>query len=62
MVFIPVMQVKIYMWNNKQLILIKLDLAKDHIDESLKFEQEYQQMVRATFDFSHSQDIDSLNR
>ena len=46
----------------EQLIIIKSELAKNHHDESQKFEQEYQQLVRATFDISHRQDIDSLNR
>ena len=39
---------------SKQPIVMQSDLAKDHNEESLQFEKEFQQMVSATFDLLHS--------
>ena len=47
---------------SKQLIAMHSNLANDHNRESLEFEQEFQQMVRQTFNLSRGQDIDTLNR
>ena len=38
-----------------QLIIIKLDVGKDHYDESLRFKQ----VFKALFDISNKQDVES---
>ena len=45
-----------------QLIIIKSDLDKDHYEESVKFKQEFQALIRALFEITHGQDVECQAR